>query len=378
LKVLSAHHVAFKQRIGRKSCEIAKNLCQPRFDLVEYTQLPVWRLAKGAFPLAPISTLEKLSMKKTLIAMAAVAVTGAASAQVSLYGIMDMGYGSVTVESDAGVQSAKTTGMTSGVQSGSRWGMKGSEDLGGGLTASFQLESAITADTAASTGFTRTSKLALSGGFGTVSFGRQYTPTFSLIGATDVTGTDATATVALNTGVRADSMFMYTSPSFGGVTVTAGTSGDATETTAGTTAKTQINDMTVTYAAGPLMVGVGSYSTQATTAGVAAAKTTQTTIGGTYDMGVAKVFLNNMNSKVSGVSSKETNVGVSMPMGAVSLLAGYGRNTETGATSSTDYTIGADYTMSKRTNAYARVFKQQLVDAGNVTKGFYVGLRHKF
>ena len=317
-------------------------------------------------------------MKKTLIALAAVAVTGAASAQVSLYGIMDMGYGSVTQETDAGVQSAMATGMSSGFQSGSRWGMKGSEDLGGGLSASFHLESSITSDTAASTGFTRTSKLALGGGFGTFSFGRQYTPSFGLIGASDVTGVDGSSTNGLLTGVRADSMFMYTSPSINGLTITAGTSGDAVETTAGSDTKTQINDMAVKYAAGPLMVGMGSFSTQATAAGTAAAKTKQTTIVASYDMGVATLYLNNMSSKTSGVATKETNVGVKMPMGAVTLLAGYGRNTADSSTSSTDYTIGADYAFSKRTNAYARIAKGQAVDAGTITKEVYVGVRHSF
>jgi predicted porin len=295
-----------------------------------------------------------------------------------MYGIMDLGYGSVTEETDAGVQTKKTTGMSSGVQSGSRWGLKGTEDLGGGLKASFQLESAITADTGASTGFTRTSKVALSGGFGTVSLGRQYTPTFSLISGTDVTGTDGTATSDLYAASRADSMFMYTSPSINGVTFVVGTSGDSVEAAAGTATKAQLNDMTVTYAAGPLMVGVGSSSSQATTSGVAGAKTKQTTIAGTYDMGMVKLYLNNANSKVSGVSTKETNYGVKMPMGAVTLLAGYGKNKADSSTSSTDYTIGADYSMSKRTNGYARVFKKQAVNAGTVTDGFYVGVRHSF
>ena len=317
-------------------------------------------------------------MKKTLIALAAVAVTGVASAQVSLYGIMDMGYGSVTTETDAGVQTGAATGMTSGVQSGSRWGMKGSEDLGGGLTASFQLESSITADTAASTGFTRTSKLALSGGFGTVSFGRQYTPSFGLIGASDVTGVDGSSTNGLLTGVRADSMFMYTSPSINGVTFVVGTSGDAAETTAGLDTKTQLNDMTVTYAAGPLKVGVGSSSSMATAAGVDGVKTKQTTIGATYDMGVAKLFFGNANSKAAGVSTKETNYGVNVPMGAVTLLAAYGKNKADSSTSSTDYAIGADYDMSKRTTAYARLKKSQLVNAGVVTNGYWVGVRHSF
>ena len=325
-------------------------------------------------------------MKKTLIALAAVAVTGVASAQVTMYGIMDLGYGVENTESDAGVQATKTTGMTTGKRSGSRWGIKGAEDLGGGLTASFQLEEGITGDTggtsvgtdATTTGFTRTAKLALSGGFGTLSMGRQYTPTFSLIGGTDAMGTNGATTSTLYAAVRADSMFMYTSPSINGVTVVVGTSGDAVETTAGLDTKTQLNDMTVTYAAGPLVVGVGSSSSMATAAGVDGAKTKQTTIGGTYDMGVAKLFFGNANSKVSGVSTKETNFGVNVPMGAVTLLAAYGKNKADSSTSSTDYAVGADYSMSKRTTAYARLKKSQLVDAGVVTNGYWVGVRHSF
>ena len=317
-------------------------------------------------------------MKKTLIALAAVAVTGVASAQVTMYGIMDLGYGVESTESDAGVQASKTTGMTSGKRSGSRWGIKGAEDLGGGLTASFQLENSITADTGASTGFTRTSKLALSGGFGTVSMGLQYTPSFSLIGGTDAMGTNGATTAGLWAAVRSDSMFMYTSPSINGVTVVVGTSGDAVETTAGLDTKTQLNDMTVTYAAGPLVVGVGSSSMMATAAGVDGAKTKQTTIGATYDMGVAKLFFGNANSKVSGVSTKETNYGVNVPMGAVTLLAAYGKNKADSSTSSTDYAIGADYSMSKRTTAYARLKESQAVNAGLVSKGYWVGVRHSF
>ncbi len=317
-------------------------------------------------------------MKKTLIAMAAVAVTGVASAQATIYGIMDMGYGSTTTESAAGVQSAATSGMQSGFQSGSRWGMKGSEDLGGGLSASFQLESSITADTAASTGFTRTSKLALSGGFGTVSFGVQYTPSFSLVGATDVTGTDGSATSNLYNSVRSDSLFMYTTPSINGVTVTAASSGDSVETTAGSDTKTAISDVAIRYAAGALTLGIARASTQATAAGVQAAATKQTTIGATYDLGAAKLYINKMTSTTSSVDTGETNVGVKMPMGAATLYAGWGRNTATSSTSSSDYTVGGDYAMSKRTNAYARMYKRQVVNVGAITNGIAIGVRHAF
>jgi predicted porin len=103
-----------------------------------------------------------------------------------------------------------------------------------------------------------------------------------------------------------------------------------------------------------------------------------TSIGAAYDLGIAKLFANKISSTVSGSDTGETNVGVKMPMGAATLYAGWGRNTGTSSVSSSDYVVGADYTMSKRTNAYARMNKRQLVDAGAITNAFSVGLRHQF
>jgi predicted porin len=268
--------------------------------------------------------------------------------------------------------------MVSGVQSGSRWGIKGAEDLGGGLTASFQLESAISVGDGVSTGFARTSKFALGGSFGTISMGAQYTPSFSLLGASDVTGTDASTTASIM-DVRADNMFMYTSPRINGIQVVAGMSGNKTDSTSGTTVtESDIKDITVSYAVGPVYVAAGSYAINSTTASTVAAEITITTIAATYDLGVAKLYFNKLTNSQSNVDNGETNYGVKMPMGAVTLLAGYGRNTADSSTSSTDYTIGADYAFSKRTNAYARIAKGQAVNAGTITKEMYVGVRHSF
>ena len=87
-------------------------------------------------------------MKKSLIALAVLAASGAAMAQssVSLYGIVDAAYGQVKVTD--GVNTAKTTGMFDGGANGigdSRWGLRGSEDLGNGLKANFNLEQGIDA-----------------------------------------------------------------------------------------------------------------------------------------------------------------------------------------------------------------------------------------
>lgn len=324
----------------------------------------------------------------TVDALAAVAVAGAASAQVTLYGKVDLGYGTTTTKNGAGTTTNKTSGMQSGFESGSRWGMKGSEDLGGGLTASFNYEfGSIKANEGKNGGDpARRSVVELSGSFGKVGMGRDYNPTFSMIGATDVTGVDSSSTSDTEAlaGVRDSNMFLYTSPNFGGVTVKAGLISQRTGLDT-ETSKVSGTDLSATYADGPLMVGLAYRVIKTTSPATAAApasteKTKQTTLGATYDFGVAKAYFNYITFKVDGVSGtdKETNLGVSAPMGAVTLLAGLGRDSSTGLKSATDYTLGADYSLSKRTNVYARVYKQATVGNGGKTSGMAAGVRHSF
>ena len=320
----------------------------------------------------------------TVDALAAVAVAGAASAQVTLYGKIDLGYGSATEKNGAGVTTNKTTGMQSGFQSGSRWGLKGSEDLGGGLTASFNYEfGTIGANDGTNGGNpARRSVLELAGGFGKVGLGRDYNPTFDLIGASDPTGVDASSTQDMLAGVRDSNMLKYTSPSFGGFTAKLGLVAQRTGAEAN---KTSVTDLSGVYSAGPLMVGLAYRVDKITTAATGAIparedKTKMTTLGAAYDFGVAKVYFNHVRGKVDGsnVTDKETNLGVSAPMGAVTLLAAVGRDSSTGVKSATDYTLGADYSLSKRTNAYARVYKKGEVNNAGKTNGFAMGIRHSF
>lgn len=121
-------------------------------------------------------------MKKTLIALAALAATaGVAHAQssVTLYGLMDVNFGSFKTNAVVGntVQDVKQTKIDSGGLNGSRWGMRFKEDLGGGLAAVGNLESGINADTGSSAQggllFGRRANVGLSGdSFGTVVLGR--------------------------------------------------------------------------------------------------------------------------------------------------------------------------------------------------------------
>ena len=116
-------------------------------------------------------------MKKT---MAAVAVLGtfagsAIAADVTLYGVLDMGLAYNHVDLDqSGVKNKNTFSMNSGQQSGSRWGLKGAEDPGNGLKVGFILEDGFKADTGAQGDqmFDRESSLFIEGGFGKLALGR--------------------------------------------------------------------------------------------------------------------------------------------------------------------------------------------------------------
>ena len=110
-------------------------------------------------------------MKKSLIAVAALAAVGAASAQssVTLYGVVDTGYGVVQTKTEQGGVTTKTrtTGLMSGNLSGSRWGLKGQEDLGNGLSAVFNVETGFNSVKGDFTdGFNRRSVVGLKGSFG--------------------------------------------------------------------------------------------------------------------------------------------------------------------------------------------------------------------
>jgi predicted porin len=339
-----------------------------------------------------------------------------------MYGVMDVNTYSTSVTTAAGVDAASVTeyaataatsaasGMGSGGLSGSRWGIKGSEDIGGGLTASFQLESSITASTGASTGFTRTSAVGVAGGFGSVSAGVLYTPSYSVIGGSDIDGTSGYTTSNLYpSGVRGSGGFLYTSPKMGDLTAKIMYSNNASGLN--DTTKASLQDISLSYAAGPLSVAVGMSTLKGvsaavagvtlsgtTTAQVLAVAATDTTtkgnvLGVSYDLGVAKVMLNTATSKrtnnltaTTTFKMTESNFGVSVPMGAISLVAGYGKNKVTLGTaagvSTNDNMIGANYRLSKRTDMYVRMSKTGTINASGVDAGKVnttaVGLRHTF
>lgn len=327
-------------------------------------------------------------MKKTLIAVAALAATGA-FAQVSVYGRLDAGYaqtkatnatfaaGTGALTAAAGTNS-KANGVESHNSASSMWGIQGSEDLGGGMKAFFKLEQDVypaNGNTGASgagggvanaSGFNRTSLVGVSGAFGSVAFGRDYVPTFSLVGATDVNSLSRISTVqraGASGSTTTGNQIIYTTPNLSGfVGKLAVIADDNSTTAAGGTSKDSTTDGTVMYTNGPLMVGLGLSSKKAT-AGATESKTSASVLAGSYDLGVVRLVGNYISDKVTvtgvanDIKQSELNVGAVMPMGKVSLRAQVGRNTwEQGAVdrSGTDVVVGAEYALSAKTALFAK------------------------
>jgi len=158
-------------------------------------------------------------MKKSLVALAALAVSGAAMAQATIYGRTDIGYGVKASQMGTGGTGAKQLGIMDGGNAGSRIGFRGTEDLGGGMKAHFVTEQGISPTNGAlfgvrtatagmqydgyaaaagndpgtagaySQGTNRQTYLGLEGGFGTVRVGYQYTSFYEIATLSGFTNT---------------------------------------------------------------------------------------------------------------------------------------------------------------------------------------------
>lgn len=172
-------------------------------------------------------------MKKTLVAVSVLgAFAGSAlAADVQLYGILDTGVGYSHIDMDtSGVDDVDSFEMKSGVGSGSRWGLKGTEDLGNGLTVGFILENGFDSDDGSedSTGvmFNRESSLFLEGSFGKLAFGRMGAlnsgqSSWSKVGMINAFGTSygeftAQASNVFSLAGQWDNMIAYEPPDFAG------------------------------------------------------------------------------------------------------------------------------------------------------------------
>ncbi len=309
-------------------------------------------------------------MKKSLIALAVLAASGVAMAQssVTLYGVADLG-----LVKSSGV-SAQMTGNGVMNNGSSRLGVRGVEDLGGGLKASFNFEQGINGESGATDAvtFQRAANLALSGGFGRFQMGRTLNPSFFGVAAWELTGTANYSAVGTQFGYtgqgpRTNSLFQYTTPNLGGFS---GTLGYIMKPDNGGNAKYDLNAI---YRQGPLAAAL-SYNKTNTMKGNMA-------LGASYDFGMAKVAASIQNN---GGPSKGFTIGATVPVGPVALTLDIARENGTGM-KNTDFLVEAKYALSKRTFAYAAYYKDG--DNNGALPGGYntgaknhlgLGVRHNF
>ena len=311
-------------------------------------------------------------MKKSLIALAVLAASGAAMAQssVTLYGIADAFVGSSKIEV-GNIGQRQNNVSTSGVN-GSRWGLKGSEDLGGGMKAIFTLESGFNLDTGAQKTagsiFDRQAYVGLQSGFGTVSVGRQYSAYDNLQGATnhnyDAFTFSARGAVSAN-GIqdytnRISNSVAYASPDFSGFSgaVVYGFGENKNATTAGVITNSDATDSAsvhIKYANGPILVGYAYQQDKLVGVGAAQDKNKYNLVAGSYDFGVAKLTASYNTVKNNVLKDKEGQIGVSVPFGAAAISAGYARSKSEGLgvdRTGKGYSVLATYALSKRTGLY--------------------------
>lgn len=351
-----------------------------------------------------------------LLAMGAQAPAWSQS-NVTVTGLMDLYAGSMRYAGDtSAVTSVNSGGMTTS------WvGFKGSEDLGGGLQAKFNITSFLRADTGASgrfpgneTMWSRDANVGLSGGFGSVSIGRDLAPeflpsilfnpfgdsfTFSpLILQMNVPLFNASgwsSSVVGDTGWSNE--IIYSTPKFGGLSANvhyqagekAGESGknnvganllyfDGALALTAFWHEVKVNNPLDTPAdnvqpGGAIPLGTGLF----------AARQRAWMLGGSYDFGVAKLFATyGQTSHDIDFKDKLGSLGASVPVAGGKVLLAWAQTRRSGdaigeSLKRNTYSLGYDYDLSKRTDLYAAVLHDSITDQSSGTS-FGFGIRHRF
>ena len=299
-------------------------------------------------------------MKKSLIALAALAASGMAMAQssVTLYGVLDTG---LTYSKGAD----SVYGMTHvGGNVNSRLGFRGVEDLGNGLKATFNLEAGMGVDdgtdyfTGNGLAFRRTSTVGLEGNFGSVRLGRMLTSSYLAVSRYDAfgdTGIGASLAWKRAYALRSENAISYNSPSFNGFKFGAEYGFGENKSAA----NNRYMGLAGTYDNGPLSLGLG-YDYANRSHANAANNLTTWQLGGAYNFGVAKVmaFYKNTKEQAPGANAslkfKTFGLGVSAPVGAAGeVKASYNNHKLTNKNGKAQQlSLGYVHNLSKRTALY--------------------------
>lgn len=349
-----------------------------------------------------------------MIALAGLsALAGAAHSQssVTLYGVIDaaLAHGSGSVSS---VTQLRSSGFNS-----SRFGMRGTEDMGGGMSASFVLEAGVNNDNGSGQGtntnnqaagntagagltFNRQSTVSLSGPWGELRLGRDYTPQFRIISLYDAFGTDGVGTTqtlmspigGIPTYVRASNSIGYLyntsgwSPGqgfYGLVQYYLGENASNTPTSSDGRGAGAL----VGFANGSFNFTVASGRTE-----YAAGDTRQSNIGASWDAGAAKLLAHYARDVIAGVDGSGYHVGVHVPVGVGNIRLGFSRYKldSAGSPATRKLAVGYVHTLSKRTALYAtyarvgnsggaaQALNGAVTGANSSSTGYEAGVRHSF
>ena len=357
-------------------------------------------------------TVAKLLLSTAIAA--AFASPAFAQTSVNVEGIVDMYVGSMKNSGDTG----RTSKLDSGGMSTSFLGFKGAEDLGGGMKATFTLGAFFRGDAGQSgrfngdTFFARDANVGLTGSFGAVTLGRSISPvtlpvflfnpigdsfSFSPLVLHNAVSTNTWAnTFAGDTGWS--NAIRYTTPSFGGLT--ANVYYQLGETVGGGKQNVGGN---VLYFNGPLSLTVAYHDvevnnpTDTTVSGPSIVKTVPVTattnltateqklwlVGGAYDFNVVKLFATYEQAKHdTDLRDKTGTLGLSIPTGgAGKILAAAAQTRRTSGLFDerrrTTYSVGYDYSLSKRTELYAFLLNDKVTSFEN-EQSLALGVRHRF
>ncbi|CAN7527704.1 porin [Duganella sp. LjRoot269] len=331
-------------------------------------------------------------MKKT-ICMLAVCAASSCMAQtqsnITVYGVIDLDL----VRDDNGT--APVTRMDAGILNGSRLGFKGVEDLGGGLSAIFQLENGFTGDTGAQADaqrlFNRLAFVGVNGAWGSVKLGRQNNPVYTTLTSWDpfaigMAG-DSSRLFSYN-GSRGDNLVSYsfnTGPFRGELQYGVGE-------VAGNAAANRVRAGWGGYSKGALDV-VATY--QNIRNATDTAETRMVLLGGNYNFGLLKAFLTYAEEKgvILGTSKpldqRDALIGVRIPVSAAgTVITSWIRKTDHALLNggANQYAIGYRHDLSKRTTLYTSIGAlrndaaalYKVVAAGKTDKLINAGIRHIF
>jgi len=342
-------------------------------------------------------------MKKSLFALAALgAFAGAAQAQssVTLYGTLDAGVGTVSNNGVTGGNSF--TGALQSVVENSNWGMRGMEDLGGGMKANFNLENGFDLTNGQNGGgnsgsvnngqagelFARAANVGISGAFGTVTVGRQFNP---FVGAELGGQANGSASFAVNSLVAAslktgggtasffpNNAISYNLPKFADISITAlyafGNNSSANSSAGNTTAvSAEWSNSGFSLGGGYQQITANTVTTTYGSTGSlgsnSALDETDYTVFAKYTAGPFTIGGNFINAKNSNYSINTTMLGASYTVSpAVNVALGYANSD-----SSTKVNLLGTYALSKRTYLYAMVDSVNNSAGGGTFNNFFVG-----